>query len=119
MGYLVGFANHLSYAGENLAVVYLDANADSETTEHLINDLHQFHLAEQRVASHHIGITLIELAIASFLRTVGSPNGLNLITTERQSQFLTMLNDITGEGNSQIVSETLFAKLGCKVSCCA
>ena len=30
-----------------------------------------------------------------------------------------MLNDITGEGNSQIVPETLFAKLSSKVSCCA
>ena len=113
---LVRCANHLCNAGEYLTVVDFDADTDAKATEHRIDNLHQLHLAEQRVTTHHIGIALIELAVTALLWTVGTPNRLNLIATERQCQFLAMLHHITGERNRQVISETLLAKLCSQMS---
>ena len=72
----------------------------------------KFHLVEQAVRAHHIGITLIEFAITAFLRTVGSPHGLYLITAEGKRKFLAVLHHIAGEGHGQVVAQAFLAQLG-------
>ena len=62
---LVSFAYYLSDTGKNLTVVNLDLNANAESAEDGIDNLHQFYLIEQRIRTNNIGITLEELAIAS------------------------------------------------------
>ena len=79
---LVGLPNHLGDAAKNLAVVNLDAHTDAEAVEYLIDNLHQLHLVEQRVAAYHVSIALVELAVATLLRTVGAPHGLDLKAAE-------------------------------------
>ena len=44
---LIRFANDLGNTGQNLTVIHLDANTDTETVEHLIHDLDQFHFIDQ------------------------------------------------------------------------
>ncbi len=58
----------------NLTVVNLDTNTNTEAGEYSIDNLHQFHLVQQGITAYHISIALIELTIASFLRTVGAPH---------------------------------------------
>ncbi len=65
----------------------------------------------QRVATHHIGVALIEFAVASFLRTVGTPYGLYLEALEGHLQVGTVLHHEAGEGYSQVVAQTLFTQL--------
>ena len=105
----VCLANHLRNARQNLSVVYLDADPDAETVEHSIHNLHQFHLVNQAVRTHHIGIALIKLAITALLRTVCTPHGLNLITAERKGQLITVLHHIARKGDCKVIAQTLFA----------
>ena len=81
--------------------------------------MHQFHLGQQRVCAHYVGIALVELAIASLLRTVGSPYGLYLITAEGHGQFLAVLHHVAREGHSQVVAEALLAEACSQVAGCA
>ena len=115
--YLVGLTYHLGYSSEYLAVVYLDAYTYAKAAEHGIHYLHELHLIEQRVAAHHIGIALIELPVASLLRAVGSPHGLNLIALEGQSQFVTVLHHIAGKGHCEVIAQSLFAEMRCQPLC--
>ena len=77
---------------QNLTVVNLDGNTNTEFLEHRINHLHQFHLIQQGITAYHVGITLIEFTVTSLLRTVGTPYRLNLETLERESDFKDILN---------------------------
>ena len=108
---LVGLTNDLSNAREDLAVVDLYLHTNAETCKHGIDDLHQLHLVEQRVAAHHVGITLVELAITAFLRAVSTPHGLYLVTLERHLQLVAVHHDVTCEGNGHVVTQPLLADL--------
>ena len=84
---------------------------NAKACEHLVDNLHQLDLVEQRVGADHIGITLVELTVASFLRTVGTPDGLNLIALEGQLQLLTVHHHIAGERHSKVVAQSLLTEL--------
>ena len=101
----------LGDAVENLAVVHLQRHADIQRLEHPLDDLHQLHLAQQRPGADHIDIALVEFAIASLLRTVGPPYGLNLVTLERESDLVLVLHDVAGERDGQVVAQPLLAHL--------
>ena len=107
---LVGRTDDFSNSRENLAVVDFDADADAEAREHLVDDLHQFHLIEQRVRAYYIGVALIKLAVAPFLRAVGTPNGLDLIALEGHLQFLAVLHHVAGEGHGEVVAQAFLAE---------
>ena len=70
---LIRFTDNLGNTGKNLAVIDFNAHTDVETAEYSIDNLHQFDFVQQGITSHHVCITLIELAITPFLRTVGTP----------------------------------------------
>ena len=79
---LVRRIDDLGDASQNLPVVNLCADTYAEVGKHSVDDLHEFHLIEQRVAPHDVGIALVEFAVASLLRTVGPPHGLYLVAFE-------------------------------------
>ena len=85
-------------------------HANAEPLEHGVNNLHEFHLVEQRVGANHVGVALIELAVASFLRTVGAPHRLNLVAFERQLEFVAVHHHIACEGYGEVVAESFFAE---------
>ena len=109
--YLVGLTNDVGNAGEYLAVVNLEAHTDTELGKYGVHNLHQLHLVQERITAHHIGIALIELAITSLLRTVGTPYGLNLIATEGHLQFLAVLHHIACKGHGQVIAQSLLGEL--------
>ena len=108
---LICLTYHLSNSCEDLTVVDFDTYPYSELREYRIDNLHQLHLVQQRIRSYHICITLIELSVATLLRTVGTPYGLNLIALEWQRQFLTMHHHIAGKRYGKIISQTFLAEL--------
>ena len=71
-----------------------------------------FHLVQQRVGTHHVGIALIELAVTPLLRTVGPPHGLNLITLEGEGKFVAVHHHKAGKGHGEVVAEPLLAQAG-------
>ena len=110
----IGFAYHFGNTRENLTVVDLDLHIDTQAGEHGVDNLHQFNLVEQGVAANNIGITLIELAIATTLRTVGTPYGLNLIAFERQLEFVAVHDNIACEGHGEVVAQSFLTDAGSK-----
>ena len=104
-----GRTDDVGDAGQDLAVVHLDGHADAKAAEHLVDDLDELHLVEQRVGTHHVGVTLEELAVAALLRTVGTPYGLYLVALEGECQFVLMHHHITGKGYGEVVAQALFA----------
>ena len=109
--YAIGLAHQFGDTGQNFAVVQFHHYRYFERLERLVNHLDQFGLVQQRIAAHHIGIALIELAITSFLRTVGAPHRLNLIAFERKRQLVAMLHHITCKRHRQVVTQTFFGDL--------
>ena len=109
---LVCLTDNLGDTCQNLAVVDFDANSHTELREDGIDNLHQFDLIQQGIGTNDIGIALVELAVTTFLRTVGTPHRLDLITLERHLQFLTMLYDVTCERHGQVVAKTLLTQFG-------
>ena len=108
---LVSFAYYLSDTGKNLTVVNLDLNANAESAEDGIDNLHQFYLIEQRIRANNISIALEELAITSLLRTVSAPHWLNLIALERQLKFISMHDHITRKWNGKVITQPFLAQL--------
>ena len=107
---LVGFTDDFGNARKDFSVIDFDADANAETSEHLIDNLHQFNFIQERVGADDIGVTLIELAVASLLRTVGTPNRLNLETLERHLEFIAVLHHIACERHGEVVAQALFAE---------
>ena len=95
-------------------VVELYGDVYAEALKHVVDNLQQVNFVEQRVGAYNVGVTLIEFAIASFLRAVGAPYWLNLESLERELQFAAVLNHEAGKWHSEVVAQPLFAESGCQ-----
>ena len=73
--------------------------------------MQQFHFVEQRVGANHVGIALVELTVATFLWSVGTPYRLNLEAAERELQFVAVLYHKACERHGKVVAQTLLANL--------
>ena len=114
---LVGRTDHFGNAGEDFAVVDLDGDANTEAGEDFVDNLHEFDLIEERIGADNVGIALVELAIAAFLRTIGAPNGLDLVALEGKGEFFAVLHNETGEGDGEVVTQSFLAELGGECGC--
>ena len=112
---LISLTNNLCDTCQDLTVVHLDAHTDAKTVIHLIHNLEQFYLADQGIRTYHVTVALIELTIASLLRTVGTPYRLNLITLKRETDLIAMLHNKTCKRNGQVVTQSLFTSLRCEL----
>ena len=74
------------------------------------DDLNQLQFADQAVTADHIHVALVELAIAAFLRTVGTPYRLDLETLERETDFFAVLHYVPCERNGQVISQTFLRR---------
>ena len=101
----VGLAGNLGQAGEDLPVVDLDAHAHAHAAEDIVHDLDQFEFIQQRLASDHIDVTLVKLAVTALLRPVGPPYGLDLVAFEGEENLVLVLDHETGERHGQVVTE--------------
>ena len=104
-------ANHFRDSSQHLAVVDFDRHADAQLVEHHVDHLHQFQLVEQRGAADHVGITLVEFAIAPLLRTVGAPHRLQLVAAEGEGDLVAVLHHKACKWHSQVVAQSAFTDL--------
>ena len=102
----------LGNTAQYLAVVQFDGYPYAQTGKHLVDHLDKFHLVQQRVGTHHIGIALVELAVTSLLRTVGPPHGLYLITLEGEGEFVAVHHHKAGKRHREVIAQTLLAQAG-------
>src|SRR3989442_10443683 len=67
-----------------------------------------------------VNVALIELAIASLLRSLTTPGPLHLVAFEREYEVMEMVCDIARQGNRQVVmqTQTRFASLAIHVQPC-
>ena len=100
----IRLTDHLGNTGQDFAIVHFNTHTYAETTEHFVHDLDKFHLVQQRIRPDDIAVALIELPIASFLRPVGTPYGLYLVTLERKREIVAMLHDKADEEYGQIIA---------------
>ena len=103
--------NHLGNTIEDLAVVHLQCHADAERLEYTLHDLHKLHLTQERLRADDIDIALVELAIATLLRTVGTPYGLHLVTLEGECNLVLVLHNVAGKRHREVVAQTLLRDL--------
>ena len=104
---LVRITANLSQSGQHLTVIYPDGHTDAELRENSIDNLHKLQLIDLRLTSDNISIALVELAVATLLRSIRTPDRLNLETPERECDFILMLNHIARKRDRQIVPEAL------------
>ncbi len=104
--------DHFRNAGEDLAVVDFHHHGDAELGEYLVGDLNQLCLVDERGAADDVGVALVEFTVAAFLRAVGAPDGLHLVTLERECDLVLVLHHKTGEGHREVVAQALLAELG-------
>ena len=114
IGKLAGSPDCFCNTGKDLAVVEKCSGLNAQAKEHLVDDLQKFHFIEKGWTSDHIHITLEKFPVAAFLRTVGTPNRLDLVAFKGKNQFVLMLHHETGKGNSEIVAETFFRDMSCE-----
>ena len=95
-------------ACQDFPVVHQQPHADVQAAVHLVYHLHQFRLVQQRVAAHHVHVALVELPVASFLRTVCPPHGLYLVALEGEGEFILVLHHEAGERHRQVIAQPLF-----------
>lgn len=119
VNHLVGMSHYFGDAVQDFTIVHFQRYANSEFAEYLPDDSDEFDLVEQRARTYDIYVALVKLAITSLLRTVGAPNGLYLVTLERECDFVLMLHDIAGERHGQVVAQSLFADFRCGTQCLA
>ena len=103
-------AADLREAGEDLAVVDLDAHADTQKGEHAVHHLHQLELVDLRGGADHVHVALVELAVAALLRPVRPPDGLDLVPLEREGNLVLVLDHVAGERDGQVVPQALLGR---------
>ena len=111
VNHLVWETADLCHTCEYLAVVDLHTYVHIEESEHAVNDLHELKLIELRCRADHVNITLIELSVTALLRTVSTPNRLDLESLERECDVVLMLNHETCERHCEVIAKTLLAHL--------
>ena len=85
----------------------MQTDADTQTAIDLLHDLDEFEFSYKTITSNHIHIALIELAVTSFLRTVGTPDGLDLESFEGKTDLLAVLHHVAGKRNRKVVTQPL------------
>ena len=80
---------------------------------YFLHNLDQFDLGKQTVCSHHIHVALVELAVAAFLRTIGTPHRLNLIALEGELYRIPVLHHVARKRNGQVVTQTFLRRFVC------
>ena len=80
--------------------------ADSETAIDFLYNLYQLQLPDETVTTDHIDVALVELTVTSFLRTIRTPNRLDLKTLKRKSNLLAVLHHVARKRNGQVVTQT-------------
>ncbi len=108
---LVRLTDDFGNAAQYLAIVNLDTDTDAEAGEYRVYNLHQFHFVQQGITAYHVSVALIELTITPFLRTVGAPHGLYLITLEGESDFIAMHHHVAGKRHCEVIAQTFLAEL--------
>ena len=88
----------------------MQTDVDAHPAIDLFYDLDQLQLADKAVGSDHIHVALVELAVASFLRTVCAPNRLDLEPLEGERDLLTVLYHIACKRNGQVVPQTFLRR---------
>ena len=88
----------------------MQAHTDAETAIDLLYDLDELQLTNETVRTNDIHIALIELAVTSFLRTVGTPNGLNLEAFEGKRELFAVLYHVTRKRNGQVITKTFLRR---------
>ena len=73
--------------------------------------VYEFNLLIQTARSHNVCIALIKFAKTSFLRTICTPNRLNLVPLKRKCQFSVVLRHVASKGNRQIVTKRFVRNL--------
>ncbi len=87
-----------------------------EACKHLVDELEQLNLVDERVGAYNVGVTLVKFAVTAFLRSVGTPHGLNLESLERELKFVTVLDNVTRKWNREVVTQSLFTQLRCELA---
>ena len=105
----VGCTDNFGYSAKNLAVVKLDDDANAKTAENFVDESDKFYLIEEGIAANDIGVALIELAVTSLLRAIGTPHRLNLIALEWELQLIAVLHHIACERHCEVVAQTFLA----------
>ena len=91
----------LEQPGQRLPMIETnDEVVETKPLKHLGRRAQQLRFDHQRRRSNRVDVALIELAKPPFLRTIGSPNRLNLVTFERKFNFVLVLYHVTRERNS-------------------
>jgi hypothetical protein len=65
----------------------------------------------QCLGVHNVHIGLGELAIAALLRTLASPDLLNLVAPKGKGKLVSVLEDVTGKRHSQVETQTKISRL--------
>ena len=91
-------------AEEHLAVVDLECHGYAQIAENAFHDLDEFQFAQQAAAADDIYVALVEFTVATFLRSVGTPYGLYLITAERECYLALVLHDVTSQRYRKVVA---------------
>ena len=105
-------AADLGKSGEELAVVDFEKHPYIQGGEYLFHHLDKLQFAKLAAGADDIRIALVKLAVAAFLGTVGTPDGLDLETLEGETQLAAVLDDKTGEGDREVVAKSLFRGQG-------
>ena len=100
----------LRNTGQDFAVINFQYKIfDTQITHHLMHHQHNFGFAQQRIRSHNVGIALVKLPVATFLGSVGPPNGLHLIAFEREGKRVPVHNHIAGKRHRKVITKPLFS----------
>ncbi len=87
---------------------------EPQATEHCIDHRQHLGLDGHRAAPDAIDVALVEFAIASPLRPIGAPDGLNLIAPKRQRQVVQMRRDHPRERHGQVIAQRHIGQLACE-----
>ena len=95
---------------EQTAIVDLDSETwDSQRRKGLRENLNEFQLAQGALRSDDVTVALGELLVASLAGTVAAPHVLDLVTLEREGQFVAVHDHKAGKGHRQIIAQRLLA----------
>ena len=97
--------NNLCKTLKDFSVVDLDAYVDAEFCKYLIYNLYKLKLIDKGFAANYVYISLVELPVASFLRTVCSPNWLYLLAFERECKLVLVLHHVSCKRYCKVISQ--------------
>ena len=101
-------SQYLGDSFQDFPVVDFGGDRDTQSFRHIFHQVNDLRFTGQGISTHHICITLVKFPVTTLLWTISTPYRLDLVSLEREGNFMLIHNNVSCKWDRQIIPQTFF-----------